>query len=155
MVHFHFLESPVWTLLKSPYPSLLFYMSHDGGMTARECQFQGKGMSFQNSILILPILPVSYLSCWLVFCEYGFSVFALWWPLATSTILLGFLLPWAWGISSQLLQQSAAIAPYLGRGVSPHRRPSRPSNHTHWDHTHRKLVNLITLGPQPCLTQWN
>ena len=27
--------------------------------------------------------------------------------------------------------------------------------HTHWNHTHRKLVNLITLGPQPCLTQWN
>ena len=23
------------------------------------------------------------------------------------------------------------------------------------NHTHRKLVNLITLGPQPCLTQWN
>ena len=22
-------------------------------------------------------------------------------------------------------------------------------------HNHRKLVNLITLGPQPCLTQWN
>ena len=22
-------------------------------------------------------------------------------------------------------------------------------------HTHRTLVNLITLGPQPCLTQWN
>ena len=34
------------------------------------------------------------------------------------------LLPWAWGISSWVLQQSAAIAPYLGRGVSPHRRPS-------------------------------
>ena len=33
-----------------------------------------------------------------------------------STVLLGFLLPWAWGISSRLLQQSAAIAPYLGRG---------------------------------------
>ena len=28
------------------------------------------------------------------------------------------------GISSRLLQQSAAIAPYLGRGVSPHRHPS-------------------------------
>ena len=42
---------------------------------------------------------------WLVFCEYGFNVFALWCPLATSTILLGFLLPWTWGISSQLLQQ--------------------------------------------------
>ena len=37
---------------------------------------------------------------WLVFCEYGFSVFALWCPLATPTVLLGFLL--------------------LGRGVSLH-----------------------------------
>ena len=33
---------------------------------------------------------------WLVFCEYGFSVSALWCSLATPTILLGFLLPWAW-----------------------------------------------------------
>ena len=37
-------------------------------------------------------------------------------PLATPTVLFGFLLPWAWGISSRLLQQSAATAPYLGRG---------------------------------------
>ena len=50
---------------------------------------------------------------WLVFCDYGFSVSALWCPLATSTVLFGFLLPWRWGISSQLLQQSAAAAPYL------------------------------------------
>ena len=64
---------------------------------------------------------------WLVFCDYGFSVSALWCPLATPTVLLGFLLPWAWGISSWLLQQSAAIAPYLGWGVSPHHRPSWPS----------------------------
>ena len=35
------------------------------------------------------------------------------------TILLEFLLPWAWGISSQLLQQSAAAAPDLGDGVAP------------------------------------
>ena len=55
---------------------------------------------------------------WLVFCEYGFSVSALWCPLATPTILLGFLLLWAWGISSWLLQQSAAAAPYLGWGPS-------------------------------------
>ena len=53
---------------------------------------------------------------WLVFCDYGFSVSALWCPLATPTILLGFLFPWAWGISSRLLQQSAATAPYLGQG---------------------------------------
>ena len=37
---------------------------------------------------------------WLVFCEYGFGVSALWCPLATPTILLGFLLPWMRGISS-------------------------------------------------------
>ena len=60
---------------------------------------------------------------WLVFCEYGFSVSALWCPLATPTILLGFLLPWTWGVSSQLLQQSSAAAPYLGWGVSPHHHP--------------------------------
>ena len=65
-------------------------------------------------------------SDWLVFCDYGFSVSALWCPLATPTVLLGFLLPWTWGISSRLLQQSAATAPYLGPGVSPHRRPSWP-----------------------------
>ena len=63
---------------------------------------------------------------WLVFCDYGFRVSALWCPLATSTVLLGFLLPWAWVLSSQLLQQSTATAPYLGRGVSPHRCPSWP-----------------------------
>ena len=45
-------------------------------------------------------------------------------PLTTPTILFGFLLPWAWGISSRLLQESTATAPYLGRGVSPHRCPS-------------------------------
>ena len=42
---------------------------------------------------------------WLVFCDYGFGVSALWCPLATPTVLLGFLLPWTWGISSRLLQQ--------------------------------------------------
>ena len=62
---------------------------------------------------------------WLVFCEYGLCVCPLM-PLATPTVLLGFLLPWTWGISSQLLQQSVAAAPFLGRGVSPHRCPSWP-----------------------------
>ena len=32
-------------------------------------------------------------SDWLVFCDYGFSVSVLWCPLATPTVLLGFLLP--------------------------------------------------------------
>ena len=63
---------------------------------------------------------------WLVFCDYGFSLSALWCPLTTLTIFFGFLLPWSWGISSELLQQSAAAAPYLGRGVSPQGRLSWP-----------------------------
>ena len=33
-------------------------------------------------------------SGWLVFCDYGLSVSALWCPLTTPTNLLGFLLPW-------------------------------------------------------------
>ena len=48
---------------------------------------------------------------WLVFCDYGFSVSALWCPLAIPTVLLGFLLSWMWSISSRLLQQSTATAP--------------------------------------------
>ena len=65
-------------------------------------------------------------SDWLVFCGYGFSVSALWCPFTTPTILFGFLLPWRWGISSRLLQQSTAAVPYLGRGVSPDGLPSWP-----------------------------
>ena len=67
---------------------------------------------------------VSMWSDRLVFCDYGFRVSALWCPLTAPTILLGFLLTWTWGISSWLLQQSTAAAPYLGRGVSPHSHPS-------------------------------
>ena len=65
-------------------------------------------------------------SDWLVVCDYGLNVSALWCPFATPTILPGFLLPWEWGISSGLLQQSAATTPYLGRGVSHHGRLSWP-----------------------------
>ena len=82
---------------------------------------------------------------WLVFCKYGFSVSALWCPLPIPTVLLGFLLPWAWGIfSSWLLQQSAAIAPYLGRGVSPHRSPSWPST---WDSSSRPSCTRAATAP--------
>ena len=93
---------------------------------------------FFPSIIICPRLDL------LVFCEYGFSVFALWCPLATPTVLLGFLLPWAWGISSWLLQQSAAIAPYLGWAVSPHRRHSWPST---WDSSSRPSCARIAMAP--------
>ena len=94
---------------------------------------------------------------WLVFCEYGFSVSALWCPLETPTVLLGFLLPWAWGISSRLLQQSAATAPYLGWGVSPHCHPSWPSM---WDSSSRPSCARAATAPWtwgwsswPCLLQ--
>ena len=66
-----------------------------------------------------------WLDC-LVFCEYDVNMSALWCPLTTLTILLGFLFPGTWGISSWLLQQSAATLPYPGWGVSPHCRPSWP-----------------------------
>ena len=73
-----------------------------------------------------------------------FSVFALWCPLATPIVLLGFLLPWPWGISSRLLQQSTAIAPYLGRGVSPHRHPFWPST---WDSSSRASCARAARAP--------
>ena len=78
---------------------------------------------------------------WLVFCDYGFSVSALWCPPATPIVLLGFLLPWAWCISSRLLQQSTAAAPYLGWGVSPYRHPSWPWM---WNSSSRPSYTLTT-----------
>ena len=50
---------------------------------------------------------------------YSFSPSALWCPLLVPTLSLGFLLPWTWGISSRLLQESTSAAPYLGCGVAP------------------------------------
>ena len=85
---------------------------------------------------------------WLVFCEYVFSVSALWCPLATPAVFFGFLLPWAWGISSRLLQQSTATAPYLGRGVSPHRCPSWPST---WDRPSRPSCARASTAPWSCV----
>ena len=66
-------------------------------------------------------------------------------PLATPTILLGFLLPWAWGISSRLLQQSAATAPYLGWGVSPHCRPFWP-----WTWSSSSRPSCACAATAPC-----
>ena len=40
--------------------------------------------------------------------------------------LTWFLLPWTWGISSRMLQESTATPLYLGQGVSPHGCPSWP-----------------------------
>ena len=68
-----------------------------------------------------------------------FSVSALWCPLTTPTILLGFLLPWTWGVSSWLLQQSTATALSLGQVVSPHSHPSWPWSSSCWP---SHIVNL-------------
>ena len=78
-------------------------------------------------------------SDWLVFCDCGFSLSALWCPLSVPIVLLGFLLPWMWGISSRLLQQVqlllltldmgyllTAAPPDLGHGVAPLRHSSTP-----------------------------
>ena len=65
-------------------------------------------------------------SDWLVFCDYGFSVSALWCPFATPTIYLGFsyLLR---GVSLHVCSSKAQLsAPYLGWGISPHGHPSWP-----------------------------
>ena len=56
---------------------------------------------------------------WLIVCDCGFSLYAFWCPLSVPTILLGFLLPWTWGLYSQLPQESAATAPYLRSRVAP------------------------------------
>ena len=106
-----------------PFPSPVAHILSDlSTMTRPSWVAPGAWLSF---IELDKALVLAWL-VWLVFCDYVFSVSALWCPLATPTILLGFLLPWTWGISSWLLQKSKATAPYFGRGVSPHRRPFWP-----------------------------
>ena len=98
---------------------------------------------------------------WLVFCEYGFSVSALWCPLALPSYL-GFSYLGC-GVSLHGCSSKAqpllltldegylltSAPPDLEHGVAPLRHAYCASRR------HLRLVNLITLGPQPCLTQWN
>ena len=64
-------------------------------------------------------------SDWLVFCDYGFSVSALWCPLTIPTVLLGFLLPWTsclswfWTWSSYLGSPSPTQPPLRESRVAP------------------------------------
>ena len=70
---------------------------------------------------------------WLVFRDYVFSVSALWSPLATPTILLGFLLLWMWGISSRYLSSkvrssSCALLEQPGRDFQIKKHQFREGN---------------------------
>ena len=117
-----FLRQEYWSGL--PFPSPVDHIQSDLSTMTRPSWLAPRAWL---SFIELDKAVVLVWLDWLVFREYGFSVFALWCPLATPTILFGFLLPWSWGISSLLLQQGAAAAPYLGWGVSPHCRPFWPS----------------------------
>ena len=124
-----------------PFPSPVDYILSD--LSTMTCPSWVAARAWLSFIELDKVVVLLWLD-WPVFCEYGFSVFALWCPLATPTILLGFLLHWAWGISSRLLQQSTAIDPYLGRGVSPHCRPSWPSK---WDSSSRPSCIRAATAP--------
>ena len=81
-----FSRQEYWSGLPFPSPvdnilSDLSTMTHPSWVAPRAC------LSFieLDKAVVLVWLD------WLVFCEYGFSVSALWCPLATPTVLLGFL----------------------------------------------------------------
>ena len=71
-------------------------------------------------------LPSRWLNFLCLIQWYGFSVSALWCPLATPTIF-GFLLPWGWGylFTAAPAKHSPWSLPWM-RGISS-RRPSWPS----------------------------
>ena len=81
----------------SPFPSPVDHILSDlSTMTRPSCVAPRAWLSFIDLDKAVVLVWLD----WLVFCEYGFSVFALWCPLATPTVLLGF--------------------SYLGHGVSLH-----------------------------------
>ena len=96
-------------------------------------------------------------SDWLVVCDCGFSLSALWCPLSAPTVLLGFLLPWSWGsqgkntevVCHSLLQWTTVC------------QPSPPwSIHLGWPHMawlsfielYKAVVHVIILTS--CLWLW-
>ena len=100
-------------------------------------------------------------SDWLVVCDCGFSLSALWCPLSVPTVLLRFLLPWMWGIFHHC---SSKVQPLLlGLGVAHFGRVGMLSK-PQWgiqhllDHEKSKSVPktsisaLVTM-PKP-LTVW-
>ena len=90
---------------------------------------------------------------WLVFCEYGFSVFALWCPLATLTILLGFLLRWAWDISSKAQPLLLTLDEgCLRTAVLPDthaKEQLKPLSHNYWARV-LQLLKPLCLDPVHC-----
>ena len=98
-----------------PFPSPMDYiLSELSTMTHSSCMALHSMLSFieLDKAVVHVIRLGSCLWLW-------FQSICPWCPLSAPTVLLGFLLPWTWGISSWLLQQSAATDPYFGRGVSP------------------------------------
>ena len=65
---------------------------------------------------------------WLVFCDYGLCVCPLM-PFTTPTILLGFLLPWMWCISSQC---SSKAQPLLLTSDEGYLLTATPLDLEHW-----------------------
>ena len=91
-------------------------------------------------------------SDWLVVCDCGFSLSALWCPLSVPTVLLRFLLPWMWGISSwprlltlnvgYLLSATCCSSTVASGSCEALEQPHvvhQTHTHTH-THTHTKTV---------------
>ena len=103
------------------------------------------------------------------FSDYGFSVSALWCPLATPTVLLRCLLPWTWSISSRPSSKAqpllltleegyllTAAPPDLECGVAPLGPPApvqppllgrkvAPSGHCPWPWMWPSLKSILCL----------
>ena len=91
MLFMGFSRQEYWSGLPFPSPGdhILSDPSVLGGPTQHDLSF-----------IELDKTVVLWLDC-LLFCDCGFSLSALWCPLATPTVLLRFLLPWTRGISSR------------------------------------------------------
>ena len=139
MLFMGFSRQEYWSGL--PFPSPVDHILSDLSTMTRPSSVAPR--AWLSSIELDKAVVLMWLD-WLVFCDYGFSVSALWCPLATPTVLLGFLLPWARCISSRLLQQRTTAAPYLGWGVSSYHCPFW---HSTWDSSSRPLhaANLYSL----------
>ena len=87
-------------------------------------------------------------SDWPVVCDRGFSLSALWCPFSVSTIFLGFLLPWTWGVYSWPLATPASCSqckpnPVLFEHLSPETAPRTIAIMKTWQVAERHTSCLI------------
>ena len=83
-------------------------------------------------------------SDWLVVCDFGFSMSALWYHLSAPTILLGFLFPWTWVSLHSCSSKAQPVLLTLDKGYLLTATPPDLERGIWYDYIHLNLYESAT-----------